>query len=145
MSRALLLALLALTPAALVSCGREDTTALRTVQGGDAERGRTAIDRHGCGACHVIPGVRTARGIVGPSLTDFARRPYIAGVLLHDTLNLLRWLQDPPGVVPGTVMPRLGVSEGEARDIAAYLYRGVPDPAGADPAPGAPSAKAPDA
>lgn len=145
MSRALLLALLALTPAAIASCGREDTAARRTVQGGDAERGRTAIDRHGCGACHLIPGVRTARGIVGPSLTDFARRPYIAGVLLHDTLNLLRWLQDPPGVVPGTVMPRLGVSEGEARDIAAYLYRGVSDPAGADPAPGAPGAKTPDA
>jgi cytochrome c2 len=146
MTHALLLVLLALTPVALLSCGREDTAGARTVQGGDAGRGRTAILRHGCGACHVIPGIRTARGIVGPALTDFSRRPYIAGVLLHDTLNLLRWLQDPPAIAPGTVMPRLGVSEDEARDIAAYLYRPEPGPARADPgADAAPGKSAPGA
>jgi cytochrome c len=132
-TRALLLVLTALAPVALPGCGREEIAPPHAVQGGDATRGRAAIERHGCGACHVIRGMRAARGIVGPDLTDFARRPYIAGVLLHDTLNLVRWLQDPPAIAPGTVMPRLGVSEGEARDIAAYLYRGAPDPARASP------------
>jgi cytochrome c2 len=144
MSRAGRLALAALLLAGLAFCGREETAPSRTVHGGDARRGRAAIERHGCGSCHVIPGIRTARGVVGPALTDFGRRPYIAGVLVHDLLNLLRWLQDPPAVAPGTVMPRLGVSEGDARDIAAYLYRDMPDRAGAHPAPGAPGGKAPD-
>jgi cytochrome c2 len=135
MSRAARLVLALLVPFVLADCGREDPPPPRAVLDGDVRRGRAAIERHGCGACHVIPGIRTARGIVGPSLIDFARRPYIAGVLLHDTLNLLRWLQNPPAIAPGTVMPRLGVSEGDARDIAAYLYRSAPGSARADSAP----------
>lgn len=134
MRRAPLLALAAVAAVALTGCGYEDTGPPRTVHDGDAGRGRAAIERHGCGACHVIPGVRAARGIVGPSLTDFARRPYVAGTLVNNTFNLVAWIQDPPAIAPGTVMPRLGVSEAEARDIAAYLYRGAPHPARADPA-----------
>ena len=114
----------------LAGCGPESAIPARWVRDGDAGRGRAAIERHGCGACHVIPGIRTARGIVGPSLADFARRPYIAGALLNDPLHLLGWLQNPPAVVPGTVMPRLEVTEADARDIAAYLYRGPGWPIG---------------
>jgi len=36
--------------------------------------------------------------------------------------NLIRWIQDPPGVDPLTAMPKLGVSEADARDIASILY-----------------------
>ena len=36
--------------------------------------------------------------------------------------NLIRWIRDPQGVEPGTVMPNMGVAEADARDIAAYLY-----------------------
>jgi cytochrome c1 len=60
-------------------------------------------------ACHVIPGVPGARGMVGPPLTMFARRAYIAGQLPNEPDNLLRWLQDPQAVEPGTAMPNLGV------------------------------------
>jgi cytochrome c1 len=35
---------------------------------------------------------------------------------------MMRWLRDPPGVDPMTAMPNLGLTEPEARDIAAYLY-----------------------
>jgi cytochrome c1 len=35
---------------------------------------------------------------------------------------LILWLQNPQAVEPGTVMPNLGLTEIEARDIAAYLY-----------------------
>ncbi len=59
--------------------------------------------------------------MVGPSLAGFGRRPYIAGTLQNDGANLVRWIRDPQAIEPGTVMPRLGVSETEARDIAAHL------------------------
>lgn len=101
---------------------RVPTRAPWTIVGADAGRGRAAIVRHGCGACHVIPGIRTARGRVGPQLVDFANQMYVAGVLANVPENLVRWLQDPRGVDPLTAMPDLGVTEQEARDMAAYLY-----------------------
>jgi hypothetical protein len=35
---------------------------------------------------------------------------------------MLRWLRTPQEVNPRTAMPDLGVSERDARDMAAYLY-----------------------
>jgi cytochrome c1 len=52
----------------------------------------------------------------------FARRAYIAGQLANQPDNLIRWLQDPQAVEPGTAMPKLGVVPQVARDMAAYLY-----------------------
>jgi cytochrome c1 len=34
---------------------------------------------------------------------------------------MARWIRDPQGVVPGNAMPDAGLSEQEARDMAAYL------------------------
>ena len=48
---------------------------------------------------------------------------YIAGELPNSPENAIRWIRDPKRVEPGTVMPDLGVTTAEARDIAAYLYR----------------------
>lgn len=45
------------------------------------QRGREAIERHGCGSCHSIPGIHEAQGLVGPSLERVASRTYLAGVL----------------------------------------------------------------
>jgi cytochrome c len=92
------------------------------VAGGDPARGVVALRAHGCGGCHVIPGLSEARGAVGPSLAGLATRPYIAGRLTNGPLNLMVWIQSPRAVDPGTVMPDLAVSRTEARDIAAYLY-----------------------
>jgi cytochrome c len=120
MKRALFLA-----GALVVAAGCAGEPALRPehiVVGGDAALGVDALRRHGCGGCHVIPGVPEARGRVGPSLQDFAGRPYIAGRLTNDAGNLMTWIQTPRAVDPGTLMPDLGVSEAEARDIATYLY-----------------------
>ena len=93
-----------------------------TVAGGDADRGRGVIDAIGCGACHVIPGIDGARGVVGPPLKDWTRRSYIAGKLPNSPDNLVRWVMNPHEVEPGTVMPDLDLSEQQARDVAAYLY-----------------------
>ena len=89
---------------------------------GNPIRGREALAGFGCGACHQIPGIRGARGSVGPPLTMFARRSYIAGQLVNSPDNLVRWIVDPQGVEPGTAMPNLGVVPVVARDMAAYLY-----------------------
>jgi cytochrome c len=88
---------------------------------GDPDRGQQLISDYGCGSCHVVPGVNDADGLVGPPLTDFGRRSYIAGVLPNNADNLQHWIRDPQSVVPGNAMPDLGVSGVDARDIAAYL------------------------
>jgi cytochrome c2 len=95
---------------------------VRLVAGGDAARGEAAFERYGCGACHEIPGVPEARGRVGPPLTGFGSRGYIAGELPNTPENLVAWVVHPQRVEPGTAMPELGVTPAEARSIAAYLY-----------------------
>lgn len=90
--------------------------------GGDAHRGRQLIDQYRCGACHTIPGVPDAHGLVGPPLMWWGRRTYIAGELPNSPDNLVRWLRSPKSVEPGTAMPTLGLSEQDARDVSAYLY-----------------------
>jgi cytochrome c2 len=89
---------------------------------GNAGRGLLAIRQLDCGACHVIPGIREARGRAGPSLQGFARRAYFAGAWPNKPDHLTRFLRDPPALAPHTLMPRQGIDENLARDIAAYLY-----------------------
>ncbi|MEO7336513.1 MAG: c-type cytochrome [Caldimonas sp.] len=92
------------------------------VRGGDARRGAALISAFGCTACHTVPGIRGADGNVGPPLTRFGERTYIAGMLHNTPENLVRWIRVPQSVVPGNAMPDMNVSEAEARDIAQYLY-----------------------
>lgn len=94
----------------------------RQVAGGNADRGKAAIQSFGCGSCHMIPGIDNARGTVGPPLMYFGRRVYIAGEVPNTPALLMQWIQSPQSIEPKTVMPTLGVNESEARDMAAYLY-----------------------
>jgi cytochrome c1 len=55
-------------------------------------------------------------------LTHFAHRAYIAGEVPNNEDFLVQWISVPQSIEPGTVMPNLGVSNAQARDIAAYLY-----------------------
>ncbi|HEX7889466.1 MAG TPA: c-type cytochrome [Ramlibacter sp.] len=87
----------------------------------DPERGRVALHQHGCNSCHTIPGVTGAGVYVGPPLAGMAGRQFIAGTLLNTQDNMRRWLMETQQVKPGTAMPQLGVSERDARDMAAYL------------------------
>jgi hypothetical protein len=84
---------------------------------------RALIRSYGCGTCHLIPGIRDADGLVGPPLTKFADRVYVAGMLRNTPDNLERWLEHPQAIVPGNAMPDQDIDEAKARDIAAYLYR----------------------
>jgi cytochrome c len=90
--------------------------------GGNAAHGKVLIRSYGCGACHTIPGVYGARGLVGPPLTNLGERTMVAGELPNSAANLMRWIQHPRAVSPRTAMPDLGVSSLDAKDIAAYLY-----------------------
>ncbi len=92
------------------------------VAGGDAERGRAAVDEFDCVVCHSIPGVAGARTYVGPPLEGWRRNVYIAGRFPNEPDTLVRWLMDPPALAPETAMPSLGLDESQARDIAAFLY-----------------------
>lgn len=88
----------------------------------DTARVRPVIQGYGCGACHEIPGLVGANGEVGPPLGDVGERAYIAGVLPNTPENMIRWIRNPQEVAPGSAMPDLGVTEADARVIAAYLY-----------------------
>jgi cytochrome c1 len=89
---------------------------------GDARQGRELIRSFGCGACHIIPGVHEANGLVGPPLLLFGRRTMIAGELPNSPDNLARWIRNPKSVEPRTAMPDLGLTADQAQDVAAYLY-----------------------
>lgn len=96
--------------------------AAREVYHGDPDRGADLIAAYGCGACHSIPGLRGADGSVGPDLGGLPQRAYVGGVLPNEPGGLVRWLVDPTAHSPNTAMPDLGVTEAEARHMAAYLY-----------------------
>lgn len=57
----------------------------------------------------------------GPSLAAFGKRSYIAGHIPNRPDALARWIMQPAALVPDTLMPSMGVSLGDARDMAAYL------------------------
>ncbi|MBV8739132.1 MAG: cytochrome c oxidase assembly protein [Alphaproteobacteria bacterium] len=109
-----------LTPLMLGGCGNSDPPPGTGF--GDPAHGRAAILAFGCGSCHTIPGVLNARGLVGPPLDHFANRVYIAGMLRNNPENMVIWLRYPQTIVPGNAMPNMGLTERDARDIAAYLF-----------------------
>jgi cytochrome c2 len=43
-------------------------------------------------------------------------------VLRNTPVNLVQWVVDPQRFLAGSAMPVTGISEPEARDVAAYLY-----------------------
>jgi cytochrome c len=96
---------------ALTACDRTD----------DGYAAARALMAARCAACHVIPGVRTARGRVGPSLAGVARRRYIAGRLPNTPGNLRRFLDHPQSIQPGGAMPELELTPQQSTAIADYL------------------------
>jgi len=101
--------------------GAADVATPQNAPQGDARRGAVLISQFGCGTCHVVPGIGSATGNVGPPLSRIGDRAYIAGVLANTPENMERWLMKPQEVVPGNAMPDLGLSERDARDLTAYL------------------------
>lgn len=87
----------------------------------DSARGVVALQTYGCGACHRIPGVAGANGIVGPPLDHLRRQVYIAGRLPNNAENMVRWIRAPQAIVPQSVMPDMQVTQDDATAMTAYL------------------------
>ena len=117
----LICVLAALAMAAGCRGGRIDRAYVVTT-GGQPDKGRDIILSKHCGSCHTIPTLQNAQGVVGPPLSFFSRRTYIAGELPNTPENLARWIRSPQSVEANTAMPNLGLSAEQARDVAAYLY-----------------------
>ncbi|WP_247973430.1 c-type cytochrome [Bradyrhizobium sp. 195] len=108
-------ALLAVAPAACEAAGPDNFE-------GDARRGADLVKQYKCGACHDIPGIAGANGNVGPPLHRIGTRTYIAGYIWNSPDNMADWIEDPQKALPGNAMPKMGIPQKDARDIAAFLY-----------------------
>jgi cytochrome c oxidase subunit 2 len=87
---------------------------------GSAAEGKAIYARSACVGCHTIRGV--SAGTLGPDLTHFGSRQTLAAGLRPNTPeNLAAWVRDPQALKPAVKMPALGLSEAEARAVAAYL------------------------
>jgi cytochrome c oxidase subunit 2 len=96
------------------------TSASTTTSTDPAAQGAALFLSKGCAGCHAISGF--AAGNVGPNLTHLQSRDCFAGCLFDmNDQNLRRWLRNPPGEKPGSVMPNLNLSETEITQLIAYL------------------------
>ena len=110
----------------VVACNRGETAAPAPPPApppiGDASRGPMLAAQYGCNVCHIIPGVAGPQGSLGPSLQGLGSRPgFSHGAVQNTPENLVKFIQDPASLNPQSSMPPSGVSEAEAKDLAAYL------------------------
>jgi cytochrome c2 len=112
------------TLACVTACKPSGATKLwaANATGGDPDKGKQVIMKYGCVACHTIDGVRQSQALVGPPLTRMAGRSYLAGNLQNSAANIVRFIQHPKQVHSDTAMPEMGVTDQDAKDMAAYLY-----------------------
>lgn len=114
-------ALVLMLAAGLAAC-QKPLPEIEPLTGGSPRLGQQLIERHGCAACHQIKGIANAESKVGPSLKEIRQSGYVGGVLPNSADNLVKWIMDPRAVSPKTAMPDLGLTQEEARHVAAYLY-----------------------
>src|SRR2546425_213535 len=87
---------------------------------GLAAEGKTLYASRGCVGCHTIRGV--SAGVLGPDLTTFgSRRTLAAGMFPNTPERVAEWVKNPGGLKPGVKMPALGLTDDQARAVAAYL------------------------
>ncbi len=101
---------------------RANTEMAKTLTGGDPDKAPILLRRYGCGGCHTIPALNGADGKVAPPLDHLRQRVYIAGGLQNTPDNLVHWIVAPESIRPRSAMPNSGITESEARDVAAFLY-----------------------
>jgi cytochrome c1 len=90
--------------------------------GGAPRAGREAMVSLGCVACHQVPGYSGTNPRVAPPLGGFALRTFVAGAVENTPDHLMQFIRDPRSIAPRSAMPKLPMSEQQARDMAAYLY-----------------------
>ena len=86
-----------------------------------AQQGQQILMAGACIGCHTINGT-SANGKTGPNLTHMGSRMSIAGGTFPNTEgNLRRWLANPPAMKPGSIMPKLNLTNTEIDSLTAYL------------------------
>ncbi|WP_059104993.1 cytochrome c oxidase subunit II [Shouchella shacheensis] len=84
-----------------------------------ASDGYEVFEEQSCIGCHAIGGQGTA---AGPSLTNFADRQMIAGVLENNDENLEAWIRDPQSLKQGNKMQAYpDMSDEDMEALIAYL------------------------
>lgn len=90
---------------------RPDLTATDEERAALQDKGKNLyFNKYGCNGCH---SVGDTGGLVGPALDR-------AGFRLNDTW-VYRWVRYPQGMKKHTRMPNLGLDDGDARAVTAYL------------------------
>jgi cytochrome c oxidase subunit 2 len=89
--------------------------------GGAAQVGARLFTDGPCAQCHTIRGT-SASGYTGPDLTHVAgRRMLGANTIPNTPAYLAGWIRDSQVVKPGNKMPSMTLSDGELRELVAYL------------------------
>jgi cytochrome c oxidase subunit 2 len=98
-----------------------DSSDALVLRGAEAFRKIRDPGNHSCVACHTIAGV--SGGVLGPNLSHVGSRTTIAGgTLPSDSAGLARWLRNPPGEKPGSLMPKIDLTDDEIAALIAYLH-----------------------
>lgn len=108
-----------------------DQYAPETPLAGDLARGESLIQDKGCMSCHSFTGAKALEARAIPITLEPAA--LAQGMRLATDLRyarervrpqaLVAWLLDPPALKPGTPMPKLPITEQEARDLAAFILQ----------------------
>lgn len=83
-----------------------------------AMTGEELFNRKGCVGCHTFKGHQGADGTMGPNLSKLykAKPP-------RDPAVLTRYLRNPHALNPESPMPRLYLTEAEARALVDYVLK----------------------
>ena len=86
-----------------------------------AAKGAGVFMEKNCVNCHSIAGLMT-RGRAAPDLTHVGSRTTLAsGTLPNTPENLAKWLMNPQAVKRGVLMPEIGLTTDQIKDLVAYL------------------------
>lgn len=92
-----------------------------TVAQPDLRRGEEVFFRASCHVCHAIQDNR-ADGRIGPDLTHLGSRLTLgAGAIENTREDLMRWIDDPQAVKPGSLMPRTPLRPEDREALVDYL------------------------
>lgn len=96
--------------------------------GADLAKGRQLLDTKGCGSCHAFTGAHlqpSAPPAMEPREFDraFKLAPDLRVTRERMTpARLVAWLKDPKAVKPDSAMPKIALTDAEAKDLAAFLW-----------------------
>lgn len=84
--------------------------------------GRRVFETTSCINCHAVGEAPATSGRFGPDLTHFmSRRTLASGAAENTAANLRRWIQNPDGIKPGSLMPAMQLTNADLDAVVEYL------------------------